>query len=58
MKECADAKNLEIDVDLTVQLLQVAPQGLISACVVRPPQVKDSGRLAEHMIQTLTRVFE
>ncbi|MEN6536595.1 MAG: TetR/AcrR family transcriptional regulator [Bryobacteraceae bacterium] len=58
VKECAAAKDLGIDVDLTVELLQVAPQGLISACVVRPPQIRDSNRLVEHMIQTLTRVFE
>lgn len=58
VKECAAAKKLGIDVNLTVQLLQVAPQGLISACVVRPPQIKDSSRLAEHMVQELTRVFE
>jgi AcrR family transcriptional regulator len=58
VRECAAAKGLEIDVDLTVQVLRVAAQGLVAACVVQPSDIGESDAVAEHLIQMLTQGFE
>jgi hypothetical protein len=41
-----------------VQVLRVAAQGLVAACVVQPSDIGESDAVAEHLIQMLTQGFE
>lgn len=60
IRECAEAKGLDIDVEMTAQLIRVAIHGLASSLITTGKCYpwKDPERLKDEMIATVTRQFE
>ncbi len=55
VKECIDAKALNLDVELTAQMVRVGAQGMISGSIIKTFVWKDKDRLRDKLIETLTR---
>jgi AcrR family transcriptional regulator len=60
VRECAEAKGLDIDVEMTAQLIRVAIHGLASSLITtgRCYPWKDPERMKREMIEIVTRQFE
>ncbi len=60
VRECAEAKGLHIDVEMTAQLIRVAIHGLASSLITTGKcyPLKDPQRLKDEMIAAVTRQFE
>jgi AcrR family transcriptional regulator len=60
VRECAEAKGVEVDVEMTAQILRVAMHGLASSLVTtgRCYPWKDPERMKKEVIATVTRQFE
>lgn len=60
IRECAEAKGLDIDVEMTTQLIRVAIHGLAASLITTGKCYpwKDPERLKDEMIATVTRQFE
>jgi AcrR family transcriptional regulator len=60
VRECAEAKGLKIDVEMTAQIIRVAIHGLASSLITTGNCYpwKDPERMKDEMIATVTRQFE
>ncbi len=60
VRECAEAKGLDIDVEMNAQLIRVAIHGLASSLITTSKCYpwKDPSRLKDEMIAAVTRQFE
>ncbi len=60
VRECAEAKGLDIDVEMTSQIIRVAIHGLASSLITTGKCYpwKDPNRLKDEMIAAVTRQFE
>lgn len=60
VRECAEEKGIEIDVEMTAQIIRVAIHGLASSLITlgRCYPWKDPGRMKDETIATVTRQFE
>ena len=61
VRECAEAKGLNIDIELATQMLRAGMHGFVSLQIVTRracPMLGDPERLKHELIATLTRQFE
>jgi AcrR family transcriptional regulator len=56
--ECAQAKNLNIDVENASQIIRVGVHGFVSVLITKACLVGDPERLKQDLILTLTKQFE
>jgi AcrR family transcriptional regulator len=60
VRECAEAKGIEVDVEMAAQIIRVAIHGLASSLITTSKCYpwKDPQRMKEELIATVTRQFE
>jgi AcrR family transcriptional regulator len=60
VRECAEEKGIEVDVEMTAQIIRVAIHGLASSLIIsgRCYPWKDPERMKDETIATVTRQFE
>ncbi|HWF06759.1 MAG TPA: TetR/AcrR family transcriptional regulator [Candidatus Angelobacter sp.] len=60
VRECAEAKGIEVDVEMAAQIIRVAIHGLASSLITTSKCYpwKDPQRMKEEVIATVTRQFE
>lgn len=58
VRECVTQNALDVDVELTTQVLRVGAQGMISGSIIKAFACKDQDRVMEKLIQSLTRDLE
>jgi AcrR family transcriptional regulator len=60
VRECAEAKGIEVDVEMAAQIIRVAIHGLASSLITTSKCYpwKDPERMKEEVIATVTRQFE
>ncbi|HZU33261.1 MAG TPA: TetR/AcrR family transcriptional regulator [Candidatus Angelobacter sp.] len=60
VRECAEAKGIEVDVEMTAQIIRVAIHGLASALITTGKCYpwKEPERMKHELIETVTRQFE
>src|SRR5579859_782862 len=60
VRECAEAKGIEVDIELTAQMLRTGMHGLASILINAPKscQYIDPERLKQEVIVTLSKQFE
>lgn len=61
IRECAEAKGLNIDIEQTTQMLRIVMHGFVSLQIITRracPMLTDPEQLKQELITTLTRQFE
>ncbi len=60
IQECAEAKGIEIDLELMTQIMRAGMHGLVAMLIItqRPYPVRQPERLKQEMIMTLTKSLE
>lgn len=60
IQECAQAKGVEVDLEIMTQIMRAGMHGLVSMMVFgqRPCPVRDQEHLKQELIQTLTKSLE
>ncbi len=60
IQECAEAKGIEIDLELMTQIMRAGMHGLVAMLIItqRPYPVRHPERLKQEMIMTLTKSLE
>jgi AcrR family transcriptional regulator len=60
IQECAEAKEIEIDLEIMTQIMRAGMHGLVAMLIIiqRPYPVRNPERLKRELIATLTKSFE
>lgn len=58
VRECALHKGGDIDVELATQMLRIGVLGTVMGAVIKRNTWKDTDRVLDHMVRTLTRDLE
>ncbi|HEV3315314.1 MAG TPA: TetR/AcrR family transcriptional regulator [Candidatus Angelobacter sp.] len=60
IQECAEAKGIEVDLELMTQIMRAGMHGLVAMLIItqRPYPVRNPERLKQELIMTLTKSLE